>query len=204
MNIDTIKKRTKEYLLSLPCDDFLYNEEDKKRQQEQLLKAETLSQCLSIIRRRDRFDYLYFLYQLGEITDQECADAVYSIWTMQEKVYNCGICITKIIKFMHIATKSPSLQSDIDGLSNDNMITIYRGVDVNNYKGLSWTIDKRIAEWFAKRFVTNGEKCYVFTGKINKKEILAVFNCRNEKEVVCDYRKIKDIQCEEIMVTDKV
>ena len=104
---------------------------------------------------------------------------------------------------MRIAAKSTLLQSDIDGLSNDNMVTIYRGVDVNNYKGLSWTTDKDIAEWFAKRFVTNGDKCYVFTGKINKKEILTVFNCRNEKEVVCDYRKIKDIQCEEIMVTDK-
>ena len=63
-------------------------------------------------------------------------------------------------------------------------------------------IDKNVAEWFARRFGHNGDKCYIFTGIINKKDILALFNSRNEKEVVCDYRKIKNIQCEEIIITD--
>ena len=61
------------------------------------------------------------------------------------------------------------LQSDIDDLSDNNTVTIYRGVKVNNYRGLSWTIDKSVAEWFARRFGHDGDKCYVFTGTINKK-----------------------------------
>ena len=32
--------------------------------------------------------------------------------------------------------------------------------------------------------------------------MFALFSSRNEKEVVCDYRKIKNIQCEEIIITD--
>lgn len=87
-------------------------------------------------------------------------------------------------------------------MSDEDTVTIYRGVKVNNYCGLSWTIDKNVAEWFARRFGHNGDKCYIFTGIINKKDILALFNSRNEKEVVCDYRKIKNIQCEEIIITD--
>ena len=75
-------------------------------------------------------------------------------------------------------------------------------IKVNNYRGLSWTIDKSVAEWFARRFGHDGDKCYVFTGTINKKDIFALFSSRNEKEVVCDYRKIKNIQCEEIIITD--
>ena len=67
---------------------------------------------------------------------------------------------------------------------------------------LSWTIDKNIAEILASRFGQNGDKCYMLTGIINKKDILALFSSRNEKEVVCDYRKIKNIQCEEIIITD--
>ena len=102
---------------------------------------------------------------------------------------------------MKIADKEISLPDSIEQLSDDDMVTIYRGVRVNNYKGLSWTIDKQRAEWFAKRFGINGEKGYVFTGLIKKKDIIAFFDSRNEEEVVCDYRKIKDIQCEEIILS---
>ena len=151
---------------------------------------------------KNRFDYLNWLHKEGLITDQECANAVFSIWTMQERFYHCGMSKEKLIKMMRIAEKSPLLQSDIDDLSDEDTVTIYRGVKVNNYCGLSWTIDKNVAEWFARRFGHNGDKCYIFTGIINKKDILALFNSRNEKEVVCDYRKIKNIQCEEIIITD--
>ena len=143
-----------------------------------------------------------WLHKENLITDQECADAVYSIWTMQENFYRCGMSKEKLIKMMKMAEKSPLLQSDIDDLSDNNTVTIYRGVKVNNYRGLSWTIDKSVAEWFARRFRHNGDSCYLFTGTINKKDILALFSSRNEKEVVCDYRKIKNIRCEEILITD--
>ena len=35
---------------------------------------------------------------------------------------------------------------------------------------------------------------------IKKKDIIAFFDSRNEDEIVCDYRKVKDIQCEEIVL----
>ena len=200
MNIEEVKEYTKMYLSYLPCDNFLYDEEDRQRRYDRLSKAEKLSHCVSAINKGNRFAYLDYLYKLGAITDQECADMVYSIWTMQERFHDCGMCKTKLIKFMKLATKSPLLESDINNLSDDDMVTIYRGVRVNSYKGLSWTIDKTKAEWFAKRFGINGEKGYVFTGQIKKKDIIAFFDCRNEEEIVCDYRKIKDIQLEEIIV----
>ena len=200
--MDTIKEYTKMYLSYLPCDNFLYDEEDRQRRFERLSKAEKLSHCVSAINKGNRFAYLDYLYKLGAITDQECADMVYDIWTMQERFHDCGMCKTKLIKFMKLATKSPLLQSDIDDLSPDDMVTIYRGVGVNSHKGLSWTTDKGVAEWFAKRFKTDGDKGYVFTGRVHKKDIIVLFNSRNEQEVVCDYRKVKDMQCEEIIVCD--
>lgn len=123
---------------------------------------------------------------------------VYSIWTMQERFYNCGMAKTKMIKFMKMAEKTLVLPEDIAKLPDDSMITIYRGVKENDYKGLSWTIDRNIAEWFAKRFSYNVNKVYLFSGQLKKRDIIAFFDCRNENEVVCDYRKIKDVQCEEI------
>lgn len=202
MNIDEIKEYTKMYLSYLPYDSFMYDEEDRQRRYDRLSKAEKLSHCISVIKKGNRFDYLNYLLKLGAITDKECADMIYDIWTMQERFHNCGMSKIKLIKFMRIADKVISLPDSIEQLSDDDMVTIYRGVRVNDYKGLSWTVDKSKAEWFAKRFGINEEKGYVFTGQIKKKDIIAFFDNRNEEEVVCDYRKVKDIQCEEVVVCD--
>lgn len=200
MDIEKIKNASCIYISSLEYDSFYYEEDENQRRLERINKADRFSQCLSAINKGNRFDYLNWLHKEDLITDQECADAVYSIWTMQERFYHCGMCKEKLIKMMKLAEKSPLHQTDIDKLSDNNKVTIYRGVKVNNYRGLSWTVDKSVAEWFARRFGHNGDKCYVFTGTINKKDILALFSNRNEKEVVCDYRKIKNIQCEEIII----
>lgn len=197
MNLEDIKSFTEFYISSLT-----YDEEDEQRRLKGLSKADTLSQCVSVINKGNRFDYLNWLHKESLITDQECADIVYYIWTIQEFFHNCGMSKTKMIKFMKLAQKSPLLQSDIDDLSDTDMVTIYRGVNVDDHRGLSWTIDRSVAEWFAKRFGHNGDKCYVFTGKIRKEDIITIFKSRNENEVVCNYRKIKNIQCEEIIIDD--
>lgn len=73
-------------------------------------------------------------------------------------------------------------------------LTVYRGISIDddkNIKALSWTLDKEQASWFATRFSRNG---YVYEAKIDKKDIFAFFNDRNEQEIVLNYRKLKDIQ----------
>lgn len=202
MDIEKIKNASCIYISSLEYDSFYHEKDEKQTRTERINKADRFSQCLSAINKGNRFDYLNWLHKEGLITDQECADAVYSIWTMQENFYRCGMSKEKLIKMMKIAEKSPLLKSDIDDLSDEDTVTIYRGVKVNNYRGLSWTVEKSVAKWFARRFRHNGDKCYIFTGTINKKDILALFSSRNEKEVVGDYRKIKNIRCEEILITD--
>jgi hypothetical protein len=198
MDIETIKEYTSFYVDSLKYDNAFYDETYRNRQTDRIANAEKLEQCLNAVNKGNRFDFLNFLHKYGVITDQECADMVYSIWTMQERFYNCGMAKTKMIKFMKMAEKTLVLPEDIAKLPDDSMITIYRGVKENDYKGLSWTIDRNIAEWFAKRFSYNVNKVYLFSGQLKKKDIIAFFDCRNENEVVCDYRKIKDVQCEEI------
>lgn len=200
MDIETVKEYTRFYVDSLMYDKSFYDETYSNRQIVRIARAEKLEQCLNAVNKGNRFDFLNFLHKCGVITDQECADTVYSIWTMQDKFYNCGMAKTKMIKFMKMAEKTLVLPEDIARLSDDSMITVYRGVKENNYKGLSWTIDRNIATWFAKRFSYNVNKVYLFSGHLKKKDIIAFFDCRNESEIVCDYRKVKDIRCEEILL----
>ena len=156
MDIEKIKNASCIYISSLEYDSFYYEKDEKQRRLEKINKADRFSQCLSAVNKGNRFDYLNWLHKGDLITDQECADAVYSIWTMQERFYRCGMSKEKLVKMIKLAEKSPLLQSDIDDLSYQNIITIYRGVKVNNYRGLSWTVDKSVAEWFARRFGHDG------------------------------------------------
>lgn len=75
----------------------------------------------------------------------------------------------------------------------DDVVTVYRGVtehNANNVKALSWTLNRETAEWFAHRFDEDGD---VYSAQIQKKHILALFNGRNESEVIVDPKHLQDI-----------
>jgi hypothetical protein len=71
-------------------------------------------------------------------------------------------------------------------------ITIYRGMTENELKqksfGCSWTLKKEVAEFFAntykRNFVTKHFKKVVHELTINKSEVIAFFNSRNEFEII--------------------
>lgn len=72
-------------------------------------------------------------------------------------------------------------------------ITIYRGLQDKNtkIKGLSWTISKEISKKFSKMIDEQGS---IYEAKINKKDIFAYFNERNEQEIVVNTQKLKEIK----------
>ena len=90
-------------------------------------------------------------------------------------------------------------KSELDIYSKlDDIVTVYRGVtDYNkdDIKALSWTLEIEKAEWFAERYSEAFDQSgYVFKAKINKKDILAFCDQRDEKEIILDYTKLYDIE----------
>ena len=84
----------------------------------------------------------------------------------------------------------------------DDTLTVYRGVtsyNADNVKALSWTLNKEKAEWFAHRFNDDGA---VYEAQIDKKHIFAIFNGRNESEVVLDPQYLTDITEDQDMTSD--
>lgn len=68
-------------------------------------------------------------------------------------------------------------------------VVIYRGCQKNlNENGLSWSLDKSKAEFFAYRF---NQKGIILEKKISKKDIIAVFTGRGEAEVIFNDTSIK-------------
>ena len=84
----------------------------------------------------------------------------------------------------------------------DDEVTIYRGLtsyNANHIKAMSWTLDYDTADWFAHRFHEEGT---VYEAKINKRHILALFNGRNESEVIADPDHLMDITEAEVPEAD--
>ena len=68
-----------------------------------------------------------------------------------------------------------------------NEVTIYRGCQKGlNENGLSWTLDKSKAEFFANRF---GKKGIILERKIPKSEIVALLTVRGETEIIWEGKK---------------
>lgn len=77
--------------------------------------------------------------------------------------------------------------SDLSGV-----VTIYRGVGSEKYRdGISWTLDREKAEWFATRFTEDG---IVYSAKVKSNDILYYISDRGEKEVIVDPKKLIQIE----------
>lgn len=68
-----------------------------------------------------------------------------------------------------------------------DQITVWRGVGVGRTKyGLSWTDDEEKAKWFMNRWNAAGEQGTMLRATVDKKDVVAYFNTRNEKEILLD------------------
>jgi len=72
-------------------------------------------------------------------------------------------------------------------------VTIYRGYQYNaSMRGMSWTVDRDRAIWFARRFARRAAP-KLATVTVARSKILAYFDGRNESEVVVLPRDLKQV-----------
>ncbi|WP_024346876.1 hypothetical protein [Lacrimispora indolis] len=201
IELDDIKDFTKEYL---KCGKYIYRWSDSYIEDRiQLIDTcDNLYMIIMVMGKQDVLGYLNALHNMHKGYEQEIANAIYARWTMLEKFYDSGMCRTKLLKFMKMAEK-PYGQVNIKYMPK--ILKVYRGVRVEDYKGLSWTRNKKVAEWFANRDSFLNNKCgYVFSGELAREDIIAKFNGRQESEVVCDWKKVRNIQCEKVLPISKI
>jgi hypothetical protein len=74
------------------------------------------------------------------------------------------------------------------------LVPIYRGIGHRRAAlGLSWTIDRERAEWFARRFAgVAGRRPFLVSGKIERRHMLAYLGERKESEIVVDPDKVRE------------
>lgn len=154
----------------------LFNKYQKKYA-DKIKRAGNVHGVLSFIRKP------YKLMFLSEVKDYLC-EADYGVslreaYTLTEFPFQYGL---DKLKALFDLSSPEHLMTPKDyefWLSLPQELRLYRG---SEYKcGMSWTLDRSKAEWFADRFNTDGK---VFELVINKSSTYGYFSDRGESEIV--------------------
>ena len=193
-NVMTFRDDDKVYELLNPEDLSYVQNEFKKR-----VNNYDLLGCYMLV--RTPYKLTFIKYAMDYMSLEDFSHLLADAWVAEENPnqdVNCSIPF--IIKLFRKSDKSILMtQEDYEVYKNlPESIRVYRGVAVGrNPKGLSWTNNLEKARWFSNRFNNKNEVGYIQTVIVNKKDILAYFNTRNEDELVCDIRKYKINRLEE-------
>jgi hypothetical protein len=127
------------------------------------------------------------------LTQKQYCTSLMWVWVSDEFVMQNG---TRMLVEMFNRTKPKYLMYKKEKQVYDNLpdkdIVVYRGTQSTSalVKGLSWTLSKDVAVWFKNRFAFGGT---LYKAKIDKENVYAYNNDREEKEIILNPYKLKDI-----------
>lgn len=184
--------------------DITESEENLKRWQEWMKEwIKNAESAYEIYMMTNKPYGLTFLkYAEPHLSKEDFSNILGDAWVRSENPHG-DMNVTKnelLLMFKKADKKALMTEGDYkrwEGL--EDTLTVYRGVtsyNANNIKALSWTLDKKTAEWFAHRF---GEEGTVYEAQIQKKDIYAYFSDRGESEVIVDPKGLMDITETETM-----
>ena len=148
-------------------------------------QSETAMEVAGMITKSYAFGFLK--YAEDHLSKRDLSQMLSAFWTMTEAP-NQDPNLNKRELVRLFRKSDPAVLMDTEELEQlhglADTVTIYRGVRSSrpgNVEALSWTLNKKTAEWFAHRFGRDGT---VYEAQIDRDQILAVFNSRNEAEVI--------------------
>lgn len=146
-----------------------------------------------------RFDALQSVQD--KFTDgKEYWRVVGSVWTDSENIYQ-QFAAWKRLWASSLAGRDALMDEEEREVlaAMPEVLTVYRGFKIKkSERGLSWTTDRDKAVWFARRLRYPHQSSFVAQANVAKKDVLAYFDGRNEKEVVVLPTSLKNLLSERV------
>lgn len=145
------------------------------------------------IQWRDAWKLTFMKYCGEYLSDKEYAEMLADAWVTEENPnMDANVSRKEALKMFKKCKKEYLMErEDYEYYKNlPEKVVLYRGVANGRIlEGLSWTDNKEKAIWFKNRWNSNGILLKV---KVDKKDIIAYFNTRNEQECLLDVFKYKN------------
>lgn len=98
---------------------------------------------------------LIVIFNMADVDDKLKAELLVDTWISAEGPSICKNHWVKLFKYFKKRKELLMTEEELEFFNNlPEEINIYRGAE--SIKGISWTLSKEKAEWFAKRFEING------------------------------------------------
>jgi len=159
---------------------------ERKKQVEQLTSEGKYREAIWMYERPYRLEA--FEMYADRFSDEQYWSTLADVWTDTENAWQYRKRWVKLYQ-----SKRPARHALMDAdeytkyQSLPAIVTIYRGCQEGiNENGLSWTLDKSKAQWFATRFAKEG---IVIEKSIPKEQIIAYYSGRGEEEVIVEVKK---------------
>lgn len=153
----------------------------KKKDLDQAIADKNYKRIVWLHERPYRLDA--FIEIADRLSDEQYWSLLGSIWTDTENAWQNLEAWKEL--FSSIRPKRQYLMDWDEQLALSSLadtVKVYRGCQKGiNEDGISWTLKRDKAEWFANRFSKDG---IVIEKEISKSDIIAVFTGRNEFEVI--------------------
>ena len=162
--------------------------------------ATTLSRLVRFIRK----PYLlgYFKYVCDALSEEDFAETLGDIWCDTETPSDETNAShkDKVLWFKKANKKHLMTEEEYNTfLMLPDKLMLYRGCRMQEKKhGMSWTLNKDKAEWFARRYEILEASPVIYIVEINKNQVLAYFNRRDEDEIVIDSHRLNKEEIKEV------
>lgn len=178
---------------------FLMNDEPERTARvignikETINRQEEIHGVLCLLNKPYRIDFLINLFGEGGIDERTCGNELGQIWSMLENNDSTDAETKEImLKWLLAADKDIIMDKNDLKAYNDlpEQVIAYRGVQPGEpVKGFSWSLNLNTAQWFSKRFSDEGQ---VYSATINKSDVIAYINSRDEQEIIVNYKNISE------------
>ena len=169
----------------------------KKILTQRINESKDITTIMLMVTKAYKLEFVYKARKFLSIED--FSKALFDSWVDAEFTNtSSGLSLTQL-RSLFTAIKPEYAMSEEEYSiyqSLPNEVVIYRGVgqrNKNRIKVLSWTLNKNMAEWFAKRYLgTLSKNGWVYKAKIEKEHIFA-YSAR-DSEVIVDYKFLDNIE----------
>lgn len=179
----------------------IFEEPDKFEQAKSritnLIQAGDINTILSLM--LNKYHLAYLKYAKPYLSKRDFEKYLAYAWVMSENPnQDINVSINELIQWFKDANRKNLMEKEELEYYNalPEIVNIYRGIAVGRAEqnGLSWTCNYETAKWFSKRFDNNNDRGYIIKGEIAKEDIFAYFNGRDEDEIFCNSKKVKNIK----------
>ena len=182
----TIKHPLVFSLFHTPAQNAMVN--DALRRKKQLLDTarneENWHSYLFLHERPHRMDA--FMEVSEAMNDEDYWTNLASIWVDSENIWQAEILWTAALHSDRPGRDAMMEEDERQTFTQlPSEVEVFRGFcEDGRERGLSWTTDRKKAEWFAARLAVPGDMPRLAIGRVEKDKIVACFDGRGENEVV--------------------